>query len=84
MASNYVAYYLVHNNRNKQAFLELVDDWKGILISDNYGLYTRWVNWRQSFLAHHIRRAEGLSQREDESIRRFGQNILKELRLRWH
>lgn len=84
MVSGCVAYYMVHNHRSKKAFLELVDDWKGILVSDNYGLYTGWVNLRQSCLAHYIRRAEGLSQRPDESIRRFGKSILKELRLLCH
>jgi transposase len=78
------AYYMVHNNRSKEAFLELVDDWKGILVSDNYRLYTGWINLRQSCLAHYIRQAEDLSEREDESMSRFGENILKELRLLCH
>jgi transposase len=84
MVNKDLAYYMVHNNRSKEAFLELVDDWKGILVSDNYRLYTGWINLRQSCLAHYIRKAEDLSEREDESISRFGENILKELRLLCH
>jgi len=84
MVNKDLAYYMVHNNRSKEAFIELVDDWKGILVSDNYRLYTGWINLRQSCLAHYIRQAEDLSEREDESISRFGGNILKELRLLCH
>ena len=84
MVNKDLAYYMVHNHRSKEAFLELVDDWKGILVSDNYGLYTGWINLRQSCLAHYIRQAKDLSQRQDESMSRFGENILKELRLLCH
>lgn len=84
MVNKDLAYYMVHNHRSKEAFLELIDDWKGILVSDNYRLYTGWINLRQSCLAHYIRKAEDLSEREDESMSRFGKNILKELRLLCH
>lgn len=84
MVSNSVSFYLIHKHRSKQAFLELVDNWKGILVSDNYSLYTSWVNRRQSCLAHYIRRARDLSERPSESIRRFGESILKELKLLCH
>ncbi len=84
MVNKDLAFYMVHNHRSKEAFLDLVDDWKGILVSDNYRLYTGWINQRQSCLAHYIRQAEELSQRQDESMSRFGKNILKELRLLCH
>ncbi len=84
MVSKNVSYYLIHNHRSKEAFLELVDDWKGILVSDNYSLYTKWINRRQSCLAHYIRQARDLSERQSESIRRFGENICKELKLLCH
>jgi len=84
MVSEKVSYYLIHNHRSKQAFLELVEDWNGILVSDNYGLYTNWINLRQSCLAHYIRQARGLSERNDESVQQFGNSILKELRLLCH
>ncbi len=84
IVSKNVSYYLIHNHRSKKAFLELVDDWKGILVSDNYSLYTNWINRRQSCLAHYIRQARDLSERQGESIRRFGENIHKELKLLCH
>jgi len=73
-----------HPNRSKEAFLQLIDDWKGILISDNYGVYANWVNKRQTCLAHLIRKAKGLAERKNESIRKFGECILKELQLLCH
>lgn len=84
MANNVVAFFMIHPNRSKEAFLQLIDDWKGILISDDYGVYVNWVNKRQRCLAHFIRKAKGLSERENESIKAFGENILKELRLLCH
>jgi transposase len=83
MVNTTVAFFMVLQNRSKKAFEQLIDDWKGILVSDNYGVYVKWVK-RQSCLAHYIRKAKGLAQREDESVRRFGQSILKELRLLCH
>ena len=84
MANNVVAFFMIHPNRSKEAFLQLIDDWKGILISDDYGVYVNWVNKRQRCLAHFIRKAKGLAERENESIKAFGENILKELRLLCH
>ena len=84
MVNEAVSFFMIHKNRSKQAFEELIADWKGILISDNYGVYVNWVNKRQTCLAHLIRRAKALAERSDESIGRFGQSILKELQLLCH
>ena len=84
MTNNVVAFFMIHPNRSKEAFLQLIDDWKGILISDNYGVYVNWVNKRQTCLAHLIRKAKGLAERKNESIRNFGECILKELHLLCH
>jgi len=84
MTNNVVAFFMIHPNRSKEAFLQLIDDWKGILISDNYGVYVNWVNKRQTCLAHLIRKAKGLAERKNESIRNFGECILKELQLLCH
>ena len=35
-------------DRSKEAFNQLVQDWKGILISDNYGVYVNWINQRHT------------------------------------
>jgi len=84
MANSVVAFFMIHPNRSKEAFLQLIDDWKGILISDHYGVYVKWINKRQACLAHLIRRAKGLAERKDQSIKKFGETILKELQLLCH
>ena len=84
MASNRLAYFMIHKNRSKQAFLELIQDWEGILISDNYGTYTKWTNLRQTCLAHLIRKARGLAERKDPVVSRFGKQIARDLQLLCH
>ena len=84
MANRSVAYFMIHRNRSKKAFQELIQDWEGILVSDNYGVYSKWVNLRQTCLAHLIRKAKGLSERKDPVTQRFGRLIAKDLRLLCH
>jgi transposase len=84
MVNQQVAFFLLHNRRSKEAFLELIGDWKGILVSDAYGVYQKWVNLRQTCLAHLIRKARGLSERSHAEIQCFGQKALKELQLLCH
>lgn len=79
-----LSYFMVHASRSKAAFAELIQDWTGILISDDYGVYRKWFQKRQTCLAHLIRRAEGLSEKKDESLRAFGIKFLAELRLLCH
>jgi hypothetical protein len=43
MATSGVALYLVHPNRSREAFNELVRHWQGILVSDNYRVYQNWI-----------------------------------------
>lgn len=85
MVNHAVAFFMVHPNRSKKAFEQLIDDWKGILVSDNYGVYVNWIHSRQSCLAHYIRKAKALAERKDESVSSFGKSIRKELQLlcRW-
>ena len=83
MVSTTVALFMVHPNRTKKAFLELIDQWRGILVSDNYGVYVLWMQ-RQACLAHYIRKAKSLAERKDKEVKRFGKAILKELRLLCH
>jgi transposase len=84
MANRSVAYFMIHKNRSKEAFLALVKDWDGILVSDNYGVYQKWANLRQSCLAHLIRKATALSENTDEKISDFGQKIKQDLQLLCH
>ncbi|MCW4007062.1 MAG: transposase, partial [Candidatus Bathyarchaeota archaeon] len=79
MVNQKVCFFLVHPNRSQKAFESLIADWKGILISDDYGVYKNWINHRQLCLAHLIRRAKALSERKDESVQRFGQQLCAEL-----
>ncbi|WP_300465591.1 IS66 family transposase [Desulfobacula sp.] len=84
MVNSTVAYFMIHKNRSKQAFLDLVQDWDGILVSDNYGVYQKWINLRQTCLAHLIRKAKALAERKDPITRQFGQQITKDLQLLCH
>ena len=36
MASDTVAFYMIHPHRSKEAFAALIDGWAGILVSDGY------------------------------------------------
>jgi len=78
MTNATVAFFMIHPHRSKEAFEALIRDWAGILVSDGYGVYCKWVQ-RQSCLAHHIRKARELSERKDAEIARFGTWALAEL-----
>lgn len=84
MANTAVSYFMIHPHRSKEAFLALIGNWRGILVSDDYGLYRSWVEKRQTCLAHLIRKATALAESKRESIREFGQSVLKELQLLCH
>ena len=79
MTNCLAAFFMVHSKRSQKAFAALIENWRGILVSDNYGVYRNWVNQRQACLAHLIRKARGLSERTDESCRRFGEQLKKAL-----
>lgn len=81
MVNKNVSFFLVHPNRSQKAFETLIEDWNGILISDDYGVYKNWINHRQLCLAHLIRRAKALSERKNESVQRFGKQLTAELKL---
>lgn len=38
MTTETVSLFLIHPNRSKAAFFELIDDWSGLLVSDGYGV----------------------------------------------
>lgn len=79
MGNEMVAFFMIHQNRSKKAFEALIKDWSGILVSDGYGVYTKWVGLRQACLAHLIRQAKGLSERKDVEIAKCGAWTHKEL-----
>jgi transposase len=85
MVNATVAFFQVQASRNKAAFEVLIERWAGILVSDGYGVYQRWLHGRQTCLAHLIRRARGLSERRDPEVAYFGRRMLAELQrlVRW-
>jgi transposase len=81
MCNSAAAFFMIHDARSKAAFHALIQDWHGILISDDYGVYQKWAHGRQTCLAHLIREANGLSERANPALSRPGAWALKELRL---
>ena len=79
MVNEQVAFYRIDPHRSKSAFESLIQDWNGILVSDGYGLYQKWVQ-RQTCLAHLIRKADALAERKKADLRRFGEIIAAWLR----
>jgi transposase len=84
MASDTVAVYLIHPHRSKEAFAALIDDWAGILVSDGYGVYQTWVQARQTCLAHLIRTARSLAERQQVELAACGAWALTELQRLCH
>jgi transposase len=79
MVNERVAFYRIDPHRSREAFEQLIQDWEGILVSDSYGLYRKWIN-RQTCLAHLIRKADALAEKRKTDIRRFGEFIAGWLR----
>jgi transposase len=79
MVNEQVAFYRIDPHRSKEAFEQLIQDWQGILVSDGYGLYRKWIE-RQTCLAHLIRKAEALAESKKADLRRFGEIIAVWLR----
>jgi transposase len=84
MASDTVAFYLIHPHRSKEAFAALIDDWEGLLVSDGYGVYQNWVQARQTCLAHLIRTARSLAARPLPDLAACGAWALAELQRLCH
>lgn len=73
MVNERVAFYRIDPNRSKEAFHRLIQQWQGILVSDSYRLYRSWVHGRQTCIAHLIRKADALAEREITDLKNFGQ-----------
>ena len=84
MASDTVAFYMIHPHRSKEAFAALIDDWTGLLVSDGYGVYQNWVQARQTCLAHLIRTARSLAERQNAELAACGAWALAELQRLCH
>ena len=79
LATDTVTLYRIHPRRSHEAFEKLIGEWRGVLVSDGYGVYQSWVKRRQTCLAHLIRRARELSQRQIAELAAFGKVALREL-----
>ena len=84
MVSDRVAFYMIHPRRSKEAFAALIDDWAGLLVSDGYGVYQTWVAHRQTCLAHLIRTARSLAERQQAELAACGTWALAELQRLCH
>jgi transposase len=84
MASDTVAFYMIHPHRSKAAFAALIDDWAGILVSDGYGVYQTWVAHRQTCRAHLMRTARSLAERQNAELAACGAWALAELQRLCH
>lgn len=84
MTNPFVAYFQIHRTRSRAAFEQLIADWKGILVSDDYGVYQSWRGLRQTCLAHLIRTAKGLAEHLESGIATFGRRIRDELQRLCH
>jgi transposase len=84
MASDTVAFYMIHPRRSKEAFAALIDDWEGLLVSDGYGVYQNWVAARQTCVAHLIRTARSLAARLQPDLAACGAWALTELQRLCH
>jgi transposase len=72
MASEQVAFYMIHPRRSTEAFFALIEAWAGLLVSDGYGVYQSCVNARQTCLAPLIRTARGLAARQQSELAACG------------
>jgi len=84
MASERVAFYMIHPRRSKEAFAALIEDWAGLLVSDGYGVYQHWVQARQTCVAHLIRTARSLAERQHADLAACGAWALAELQRLCH
>jgi transposase len=84
MANAEVAYFHIHPTRAKAAVVQLIADWRGILVSDGYLVSQSWQGRRQSCLAHLLRTAKGLAEHLDAGIVRFGHRVHAEVQRLCH
>jgi transposase len=84
MVNDTAALSMIHPHRSTEAFAALIDDWAGILVSDGYGVYRNWVQARHTCLAHLIRTARGLAERQNAALAACGPWALAELQRLCH
>jgi len=78
------AFSMLHPHRSTAACAALIDDWAGILVSAGDGVYHTWVAGRQTCLAHLIRTARGMAERQHPDLAAGGAWALAELQRLCH
>jgi transposase len=78
------ALFTVQTSRSQSAFEALIAHWAGLLVSDGDAVYRHWVHGRQTCLAHLIRRARGLAERQAPELAPFGGRVMTEWQRRVH
>ena len=84
MANTTVAFFMIHPKRSRKAFEALIEEWMGILVTDGYRVYQKWVGERQTCLAHLIRKATELSESKNSDIAKCGKWSKSELQRLCH
>ena len=80
MVSGIVCFFRMDDHRDRNAFVELIGNWVGYLISDDYALYRSWPpEMRQNCLAHLCRAARKQAEDPSPDIAKCGQQLYKEL-----
>ena len=83
MTTERVSLFLMHANRSKEAFFDRIDAWKGLRVSDGYGVYQSWVNRRQTCWPSDGT-ARGLAEKSKPDLSACGKWALKELQRLCH
>ena len=68
------AFYRLDPHRNKSAFLALIGNFTGTLVTDDYGVYKHWGN-RQTCLDHLKRAARGLAESSNRETETEGKAV---------
>jgi transposase len=84
MAPDTVASERSDPHRAQEAFVALIEDGQGILVSDGYSVSQDWGHQRHTCLAHLSRSARGLSQRRAPDLAACGHTALKKLQRLGH
>ncbi len=80
LVSSALCFFMILDTRSAGAFIQLVGDWAGILVSDGFAVYLKWAGEaRQSCLAHLLRKARKFAEDPVPEIARGGRWILAEL-----
>ena len=80
MTNPILAFFKVHTHRSEEAFRNMINDWDGLLISDDYGVYRKWGNERQTCLAHITREARKIAESQNPEEAACGKSVQATLR----